>query len=73
MICFVYVKPSISISPVEILANLKKPREIYNVVFFMENFMGNSMVPLVNFFLLGKKSYLVRLVRYFVQNQFFYR
>ena len=61
-------------SPVEILANLKKIRKIYNVAFFMQNVMGNSMVPLVKFLLLGKKSYeQKRRCRYFMQNQIFYR
>ena len=56
----------------EILANLKKIREIYNVVFFMQNFMRNSMVHFIKFFRWGEKSYeRKRRGRYFAQNHIF--
>ena len=61
-------------SPAEILPNLKKKfRDIPNIVFFVQNFMRNSMVDLVKFSRLGKKSY-ERKCRgeYFVQNSVFY-
>ena len=59
-------------SPVEILANLKKNRANYKLVLFMQNFIGNSMVHLVKFFLLGKRSSEQKCkCRYFEQNQIF--
>ena len=60
-------------SPVEILANPKKFKEIYNLVLFKQKFMGSSIVHLVNLFLVGKNSCeQKRKCRYFVQNQIFY-
>ena len=51
----------------------KKFREIHNVVFFVQNFMRNSMVDLVKFFSLGKKSYEQKCRGgYFAQNPIFY-
>ena len=62
----------IDFSPVKILPNLKI-REIPNIAFFVQNFMRNSIVDLVKFSHLGKKSY-ERKCRgeYFVQNSIFY-
>ena len=50
----------------------KKFREIHNIVFFVQNFMRNSMVHLVRFLRLDKKSYKQKCRgRYFAQNSIF--